>query len=87
MHKPYSEKRFEVRKTAYYIIPSKKELKKNPSFSRTTWDEVYKDFICDICDQHLKEHDAYVVVRTDEQVKNDGKSGYRHVKCDPDYSH
>ena len=69
---------------AYYRIPTRKEYERNAKMRgiQISYDEMYSDFICDVCGKKLQPGDAYYVVRTDEQVKKDGKPGYRHVMCD-----
>jgi len=61
----------------YYVIPTRKQLKKNPNTSRMSWDETYGDWRCKVCQEPMREEDVYYVVGVNPiQVE--------HVRCSPD---
>ena len=70
---------------AYYVIPTEKDFKKNPSFKGMKYRDVFPEdvFVCDTCGKVLAGNDRYIVVRTDAEVKRDNKPMCRHITCDP----
>ena len=69
----------------YFVIPTKKDIENNPLFANVTWEELYGDWKCDTCGEHLKEGEAYIILRVTDEEKAAGIRKFRHVRCDSNY--
>ena len=73
---------------AYFVKPTEKDFKKNPSFKGMKYENIYppEDWICDTCGKPIVGDDRYFMVLTDAQVKSEGKPAFRHILCDKDFT-
>lgn len=70
------------REPTIYRIPTRKEYRKKILKGDATWDQVYGNKKCYVCNEHFKEEDLYIA----EACTRRRKQWYtpcRHKDCDP----